>query len=184
MTGLLQGIANLGARKLNLLGAGVCFALFGYALFAEHVQGYAPCPLCILQRVAVLGMGVAFLLAALHNSRGAFRHAYSALCAAVGVAGSGVAVRHLWIQAQPEGTVPPCGASFDFILENFGVVTAVREALTASGECAEVDWSLLGLAMPGWVLLALLGLSAWAIWTNSFARRFEASWQGVKADAN
>jgi len=167
---LAQQIANLGARRLNLLGAAACLALFGYALFAEHVQGYAPCPLCILQRFAVIGLGGAFLLAAIHQPAGAFRHAYSLLCGAVSLAGGGVAARHLWIQAQPEGSVPPCGASFDFILDNFGVITAVREALTASGECAEVDWSLLGLSMPGWVLLALLGLSAWAVWTNSFVR--------------
>ncbi|WP_446830658.1 disulfide bond formation protein B [Candidatus Foliamicus sp.] len=168
---LLQKIANSGARALNLLGAGACAVLFGYALFAEHVQGFAPCPLCILQRTAVAGMGVAFLLAALHRPAGAFRHAHSALCTSIGLAGGGVAIRHLWIQAQPEGSVPPCGASFDFILDNFGVITAVREALTASGECAEVDWAFLGLAMPGWVLIALLALSAWAIWANSFARR-------------
>ena len=171
MKSLLKAILNAGARKLNLMGAAVCFLLFGYALFAEQVQGFAPCPLCILQRVAVVGMGLVFLLAAIHNPAGWFRHAYSVLCGAVAMSGAGVAVRHLWIQAQPEGTVPPCGASFDFILENFGVITAVREALTASGECAEVDWSLLGLSMPGWVLLALLGLTAWAVRTNSFARR-------------
>ena len=173
MKAVVQRIANAGSRRLNLLGAAACFGLFGYALFAEHVQGYAPCPLCILQRLAVVGLGLALLAAAAHRPAGAFRHAYSALCATIGVAGGGVAVRHLWIQAQPEGSVPPCGASFDFILENFGVVTAVRQALTASGECAEIDWSLFGLSMPAWVLLALLALSAWAIWTNSFARRLK-----------
>ncbi len=167
----LQRIVNAGPRRLNLLGAAACLILFGYALFAEHVQGYEPCPLCILQRVAVIGLGLAFLLAALHHPAGRFRHAYSALCGAIGLAGGSVAARHLWIQAQPEGSVPPCGASFDFILENFGVVAAVREALTASGECAEIDWSLLGLAMPAWVLLALLALTAWAVWANSFARQ-------------
>ena len=167
----LRKIANAGTRACNLMGAAACFALFGYALFAEHIQGYVPCPLCILQRFAVVGMGLAFLLAALHRPANWFRHAYSALCSAIGLAGAGVAIRHLWIQNQPEGAVPPCGASFDFIAENFGIITAVREALTASGECAEVDWSLLGLSMPGWVLLALLALTAWAIRTNSFAHR-------------
>ena len=171
MKSLIAKLLKAGPRAGNLLGAGACFLLFGYALFAEHVQGYEPCPLCILQRFAVVGMGLAFLLAALHCPSNWFRHAYSGLCGAVGLAGGGVAIRHLWIQSQPEGAVPPCGAGFDFIVENFGVITAVREALTASGECAEVDWSLLGLSMPGWVLLALLGLTAWAVWTNSFARR-------------
>lgn len=171
MKSLIANLLNAGSRRLNLLGAAACFLLFGYALFAEHVQGYAPCPLCILQRFAVVGMGLAFLLAALHHPANRFRHAYSVLCGAAGLAGGGVAIRHLWIQNQPEGTVPPCGASFDFIAENFGLLTAVKEALTASGECAEVDWALFGLSMPGWVLLALLGLSAWAVWTNSFSRR-------------
>ena len=171
MKPLIANLLNAGPRRLNLLGAAACFLLFGYALFAEHVQGYEPCPLCILQRLAVAGMGLAFLLAAAHHPVNWFRHSYSALCGAIGLAGSGVAIRHLWIQNQPEGTVPPCGASFDFITENFGFLTAVREALTASGECAEVDWSLLGLSMPGWVLLALLALTAWAVWTNSLARR-------------
>ena len=171
MKALVRRIANAGAGPLNLLGAGACFLLFGYALFAEHFQGYAPCPLCILQRMAVVGMGLAFLVAALHRPAGWFRHAYSVLATAIGIAGGGVAVRHLWIQSLPEDRVPPCGASFDFILDNFGVVTAVREALTASGECAEVDWVLFGLSMPGWVLLALFGLTGWAVWTNSFARR-------------
>ena len=171
MKPLLSYLLNAGSRPLNLLGAAACFVLFGYALFAEHVQGYEPCPLCILQRLAVVGMGLAFLLAAAHRPANWFRHAYSALCGAFGLAGGGVAIRHLWIQNQPEGTVPPCGAGFDFIVENFGFLTAVKEALTASGECAEVDWSLLGLSMPGWVLLALLALTAWAVRTNSFARR-------------
>ncbi len=171
MKSQIAGLLNAGSRPLNLLGAAACFLLFSYALFAEHVQGYEPCPLCILQRLAVAGMGLAFLLAAVHRPANWLRHAYSGLCSAVGLAGGGVAIRHLWIQSQPEGTVPPCGAGFDFIVENFGIVTAVREALTASGECAEVDWSLLGLSMPGWVLLALLGLTAWAVWSNSLARR-------------
>ena len=171
MKSLLAKLLNAGSRPQNLLGAAACFLLFGYALFAEHVQGYEPCPLCILQRLAVLGLGTAFLLAALHRPAGAFRHAYSLLCGAIGAAGGGVAIRHLWIQAQPEGAVPPCGASFDFIVENFGVITAVREALTASGECAEIDWSLLGLSMPAWVLIALTTLTAWSLWTNSRPRR-------------
>ena len=171
MKALIHYLRSAPARQLNLLGAAVCALFFGYALFAQHVQGLAPCSLCILQRVAVLGMGLAFALAALHHPAGWFRHVYSALCGAVGIAGGAVAVRHLWIQSLPEDQVPPCGADFNFILENFGVLTALKEAFTASGECAEVDWVLFGLSMPGWVLLALLGLTAWAVGINSFTRR-------------
>jgi protein dithiol:quinone oxidoreductase len=60
------------SRRLAFgLGFLACAALLAYALYAEHVLGLAPCPLCIFQRVAVLVTGVLFLIAALHNPAGA-----------------------------------------------------------------------------------------------------------------
>ena len=38
----------------------------GFALYSQHVLLLDPCPLCVLQRVAVIGLGVVFLIAALH----------------------------------------------------------------------------------------------------------------------
>jgi disulfide bond formation protein DsbB len=37
---------------------------------------------------------------------------------------------------------------------------------TASGECAKVDWTLFGLAMPVWTLLAFLGFATAGVWNN------------------
>jgi disulfide bond formation protein DsbB len=54
-------------RVGNTLGFLFCACLMGYALYAQHVLGLEPCPLCIFQRVAVISVGVLFLLAALHN---------------------------------------------------------------------------------------------------------------------
>ena len=38
-----------------------------FALYSQHVLGLDPCPLCIFQRVAVVGLGVLFLIAAIHS---------------------------------------------------------------------------------------------------------------------
>jgi disulfide bond formation protein DsbB len=40
------------------------------------------------------------------------------------------------------------------------------KVLTGSGECAMVTWTFLGLAMPGWVLIAALGLGIYGLWIN------------------
>jgi disulfide bond formation protein DsbB len=40
------------------------------------------------------------------------------------------------------------------------------KVLTGSGECAKVDWRLLGLAMPAWVLMAAVALGGYALWAN------------------
>ena len=92
----------------NLLGLGVCAALMAYALYAQHVLGYEPCPLCILQRVAVIALGVLFLLAWLHAPGRSGSRVYAALLALAALAGALVAWRHLWIIAQPPGTVAEC----------------------------------------------------------------------------
>jgi disulfide bond formation protein DsbB len=43
--------------------------------------------------------------------------------------------------------------------------------LTASGECAKVDWKFLGLSMPGWVLAWALLLGALGVVVNWPVRR-------------
>ena len=54
-------------RTLNFTGAIACAGMMGFALFAQHGLGLEPCPLCVLQRVATISLGLLFLLAALTN---------------------------------------------------------------------------------------------------------------------
>ena len=38
-----------------------------FALYLEHVQGLEPCPLCVFQRIGLIGMGFIALIAFIHN---------------------------------------------------------------------------------------------------------------------
>jgi protein dithiol:quinone oxidoreductase len=153
-------------RSPNLVGFLVCAALIAYALYSQHVLGYGPCPLCIFQRVAVIALGVVFLLAWLHGPALRGARIYAALLALIAVAGSLIAWRHLWIIAQPPGTVAECGASLDYMLDVLPLREVLTKVLTGSGECAQVDWRFLGLTMPAWVLVSLVGLGALGVWGN------------------
>jgi disulfide bond formation protein DsbB len=150
----------------NLLGFGVCAALMGYALYAQHGLGYEPCPLCTLQRVAVIALGVLFLLAWLHAPARPGARVYAALLALTAAIGALVAWRHLWIIAQPPGTVAECGASLDYMLEVLPLHEVMAKVLSGSGECAKVDWRFLGLTMPAWVLINVVALGALGVWAN------------------
>jgi protein dithiol:quinone oxidoreductase len=56
-------------RFLVLLGI-ICLALIGGALYMQVVLGEAPCPLCILQRYALLLIAIfAFIGAAMRTTR-------------------------------------------------------------------------------------------------------------------
>lgn len=151
-------------RILNVAGFLMCAALMGYALYAQHYLMLEPCPLCILQRIAVVGMGLAFLLAALHNPGGVGRFAYALLLAISMSLGAIVAGRHAWLQMLPDDQVPACGPGLDYMWENFPLADVINMVFRGSGECADVDWQLLGLSMPAWVFIAVIALGSVGIW--------------------
>jgi protein dithiol:quinone oxidoreductase len=154
------------SRQGNLLGFAACAGLLAYAYYAQMVLHLEPCPLCIFQRVGVFALGIVFLIAAAHDPVGWGRRVYALLLAAAALSTIGVAVRHLYIQSLPEGSIPACGASLDFMLKVFSLSEVLVKVLTGSGECAKVTWSFLGLAMPAWVLIAALALGIYGLWIN------------------
>ncbi len=158
-------------RILNLAGFLMCAALMGYALYAQYFLMLEPCPLCILQRIAVVGMGLVFLLAALHNPGGVGRFAYALLLVVPMSLGAVVAGRHAWLQMLPEEQVPACGPGLDYMWENFPLADVINMVFRGSGECADVDWQLLGLSMPAWVFIAVIALGSVGIWNNARSTR-------------
>ena len=153
-------------RILNFAGFLMCAALMGYALYAQHYLMLEPCPLCILQRIAVVGMGWVLLLAALHNPGGVGRFVYALLLVLPMSLGAIVAGRHAWLQMLPEDQVPACGPGLDYMWENFPLADVINMVFRGSGECADVDWQLLGLSMPAWVFIAVIALGSIGIWNN------------------
>jgi disulfide bond formation protein DsbB len=145
-------------RQRNALGLLVCLGMLGYAWYAQRVLGLEPCPLCIFQRVGIAACALLFLLAAAHGPGRTGSAVYGALLLLAAALTAGVAARHIWIQHLPEGAVPTCGASLNYLLDVFPLTDVIRKVLTGSGECARVTWRFLGLSMPGWVLIASLGL--------------------------
>jgi disulfide bond formation protein DsbB len=145
-------------QTINLLCAVVCAGMLGYAIYAEKVLGYVPCPLCMFQRVCIGALGIVFLIAALHRVRGGGAKFYAVLVFLVAAAAIWVSGRHVWVQAQPPGTVPACGAPLDSLLQMFPLLEVVRKVMTGGGECGNIDWRLLGLSMPAWVLISSVTL--------------------------
>ena len=158
-------------RTGNLLGLLACAGLICYALFVQYGMGLEPCPLCILQRIAVITAGVLFLVALVHNPGDRGARVYGLLIDLAALAGIAVAARHIWIIAQPPGAVAECGASLDYMLDVLPWHEVLGKVLTGSGECAKIDWQFVGLNMPTWVLIALAGVGIWGLAVNWFGRR-------------
>lgn len=155
-------------RRLgNAAGALACAAMMAYAIYAERVLGFEPCPLCMFQRAGVVALGVVFLFAAIHDPVSLRGHRVWGVLLLLTAAFPGyVAGRHVYIQSLPVGSVPACGASLDYMLDVFPFTTVLKKVLFGAGECQKIDWAFLGLAMPAWVLIGVLALAVWAAFVN------------------
>jgi disulfide bond formation protein DsbB len=153
-------------RLLNLAGFFTCAGMMGFALYAQHVLLLDPCPLCIIQRVATISLGLVFLLAALHNPGSVGAKIYGVLVTITAGFGVGVASWHVRLQNLPADDIPSCGPGFEYIVDNFPLSDALGMIFKGSGECAEVVWRLLGLSMPTWVIIGLGGLGIAGIYNN------------------
>lgn len=158
-------------RSQMLAGFVACAALLAFALYSQFALGLLPCPLCIFQRVAFAALGLVFLAAALHApKRAGGRRAWGVLALVAAGIGAAIAARHVWLQNLPADQVPACGPGLDWMVQTMPVAGVLREVFTGSGECANVDWSFLGLSMPAWSLAWYLLLGAWAAYA-AFRRR-------------
>jgi disulfide bond formation protein DsbB len=138
------------------LGAILCAALMGYALYSQYVLGLEPCPLCVFQRIAIISCGVVFALGAIHNPSRVGAIVYAVLGFLFAAAGAAVAMRHVWLQSLPPSEVPACGPGLNYMLETLPFTEVLSKVFVGSGECATVEWVVLGLSMPAWTLVWFL----------------------------
>ena len=140
-----------------------CFGLLGFGLVLQHVMHLEPCPLCILQRMAFIAIGVTALTAAIHNPKHSGWTVYSGLLTFLSLLGGGIAAWQVYLQHLPPGQVPECGPGLDYMLEAMPLTKILPMIFKGSGECAEVTWTFLDLSIAQWalgwfVLFALVGL--------------------------
>jgi disulfide bond formation protein DsbB len=67
--------------------------------------------------------------------------------------GGGIAAWQVRMIYLPQDQIPDCGPGLDYMLEIFPLTDVIKKAFTASGECAEVNWTFLGLSIPEWSLI-------------------------------
>jgi len=164
---------TLSNRWLYLAGAAVIAALYGAALYLQHILRQEPCPLCMIQRFIFIAMFIVFIIAALHNpARNQVNNPgvnnlgakiYGAILTLLAISGVSVAGRHIWIQHLPKDEVPACGPGLEFMVSNFPMAEVLQELLHGSGECAAKGWTFLSLNIPEWSLVWYVLLGAWAL---------------------
>jgi disulfide bond formation protein DsbB len=143
------------ARLMGLIAlSGTGMLVFG--LYLQHVVGLNPCPMCIVQRYALIGVVVLGAIGWRLRGRGL---TVSALLLAL-TAGFGgfTAARQSWLQWYPPEVVT-CGRDFYGMVENFPINRAIPMIFKGSGDCTKVDWTFLGGSIANWSFLAFVAFA-------------------------
>ena len=144
------------ARPRLLLGAVglACVAMLAFGLYLQHVVGLEPCPMCIVQRYALILVALAAGLGVWVRPIWAQRLG-AALAALLAAGGAFVAARQSWLQWYPPESYS-CGRDFYGMIETFPLKRAIPMIFRGSGDCTKVDWTFLGLSIANWSFIAFV----------------------------
>ncbi len=149
--------SRIPVRILGLALFTICAALLAFGLYLQHIQGIEPCPMCIMQRYAMMVCGVLGLMTGLHHPGGRGFLVYAALLAVSALAGAGIAARQSWMQWYPPA-VSECGPGLEYMLESFPLSSALPMIFRGAGDCSAIDWTLLGLTIANWSFLVFVSI--------------------------
>jgi len=145
---LLGNLFNRPRRVFGLIAL-VCAAMLAFGvIYLQGILELEPCPMCIVQRYCLIGVGVFSALAAL--SRGALGwRLWGLLGIAIGGFGAFTAARQSWLQWHPP-EMAICGRDLYGMIESFPLQRAIPMIFKGNGDCSAVDWTFLGGTIANW----------------------------------
>ena len=156
-------------KKLTLsqgtgLLALVCVGMLVFGMYLQHVVGLEPCPMCIVQRYALILVAVCAVFAwviGLKTSKNSVPSTVQKIFALLALlfAGGGafVAARQSFLQWYPP-EILACGRDFYGMVETFPLKRAIPMIFKGSGDCTKVDWTFLGGSIANWSFVAFVAM--------------------------
>ena len=144
-------------RRVLALVCAVCVAMLAFGLYLQHGVGLEPCPMCIVQRYALILVAISAGLACLRGQKG-WINTWTVLALLASGFGAFTAARQSWLQWYPP-EFAMCGRDFYGMIENYPMRRAIPMIFKGSGDCAAVDWTFLGGSIANWSFLSFMGLS-------------------------
>ncbi|MBU7574911.1 MAG: disulfide bond formation protein B [Hydrogenophaga sp.] len=135
--------------------------MLAFGLYLQHVVGLEPCPMCIVQRYALVAVALVAGISALLKGRVA-RQAGIALMGLLALFGAFTAARQSWLQWNPP-EIMSCGRDFFGMIEAFPLRRAIPMIFRGSGDCSVIDWTFLGLSIANWSFLCFSAIIALAV---------------------
>jgi protein dithiol:quinone oxidoreductase len=144
---VLNEIDNSPRRVMACLSA-ACVAMLAFGLYLQHAMGLEPCPMCIVQRYALIFVAVFGAVTAVMAKKKP-QVIGMVLLAITAAAGAFVAARQSWLQWYPP-EIASCGRDLYGMIETFPLKRLVPMIFRGGGDCTKVDWTFLGGSIANW----------------------------------
>ena len=148
-------------RRVLALVAAACVAMLAFGLYLQHVVGLEPCPMCIVQRYALMLVAIVAGVTALASKKGLLITGSSLLVLLCGM-GAFVAARQSFLQWYPP-EVASCGRDLYGMIETFPLKRAIPMIFKGSGDCSKVDWTFLGGSIANWSFVCFVSIGLLAL---------------------
>jgi protein dithiol:quinone oxidoreductase len=150
-------------RQIMALIAVSCVAMLCFGFYLQHVGGLEPCPMCIVQRYAMILIAIWAIIASATGIKG-IQIGTSWLVIITALGGAFVAARQSWLQWYPP-EIASCGRDIYGMIETFPLQNLVPMILKGSGDCTKIDWTFLGGSIANWSFLCFCGIALIAIFS-------------------
>ena len=134
-----------------------CVGLLAFGMYLQYGVGLEPCPMCIVQRYALIGVALCCGVASVGRSK-LWQMGWSVLALALAGFGAFTAARQSWLQWYPP-EVATCGRDFYGMIESYPISRAIPMIFRGSGDCSAVDWTFLGGSIANWSFLCFSALA-------------------------
>jgi protein dithiol:quinone oxidoreductase len=158
---MLSNLFDQTPRRLLALICAGSVALLAFGLYLQHVVGLEPCPMCIVQRYALVLVAVFAGITALSDKKWPLVSGSGLLALLCGF-GAFVAARQSWLQWYPPESAS-CGRDFYGMIETFPLKRAIPMIFKGSGDCTKIDWTFLGLSIANWSFISFVVIGVVAL---------------------
>jgi len=143
-------------RLVPVLIVSACIGALSTAYTAQYAFDLEPCILCLYQRIPYALAGV-IALAAIMMPRGVLRYVLVVLCVPVFLVSAGIAFYHVGVEQHWWTSAAGCGGSIPDVMSAADLQLGLLD--TPQKSCDQLDWTLFGLSMATYNVVASLALA-------------------------
>jgi disulfide bond formation protein DsbB len=159
---MLKLLKVISLRQWMALMSVGCLAMLAFGMYLQHVVGLEPCPMCIVQRYALVFVAIFGVLAVV-SAKKSVQATGVLLVLIFALGGAFVAARQSWLQWYPP-EIASCGRDIYGMIETFPLQRAIPMIFRGSGDCTKVDWTFLGGSIANWSFVCFCAISVLSLW--------------------